>query len=273
MASCYLCGANVKNGEGYRRNVLTSQSVRVYFSKRGGGSYGQSYGLRTLCHACAAATDKRNSNLNWQIPLSAFMGLVGLVIAVRNRDSVDGALSSLIFAFFLFGGLGFITFFVIRALSSAGGTYPNQAIPQEAGQEPEISSTQNVDVSSPSYWKNVQVNIIQNVGKTIESLGISFFGCYGIEASQENIPALIETITSQMPMSNYSSPNEWNECLLKNTCNIFINEVGHSTADGAMNLDRLLNVFPGIPDEGTDAYIQRLTKATEKAFEISNEKS
>lgn len=273
MANCYLCGAPVKNGEGYRRNVLTSQSVRVYFSRRGGGSYGQSYGLRTLCHACAAATDKKNGNLNWQIPLSAFMGLVGLVIAVRSRDSVDGALSSLIFAFFLFGGLGFITFFVIRALSSGGDTAPNKVTRQESSQEPENSYGQNIDVASPSYEKNVQIKIIQDIGKSVEAIGISFFGCYGVEVSQKNIPKLIGLITSQMPMSNCSSPNEWSDCLLKNTCNIFINEVGQSTADGVVNIDRLLNVFPGIPDEGTDAYIQRLTRATEKAFEISNRKS
>src|SRR5690606_35298508 len=123
------------------------------------------------------------------------------------------------------------------------------------------------------YEKNVQIKIIQDIGKAIEAIGISFFGCYGIEASEKNIPTLIDSIISQMPMSNYSSPNEWSECLLKNTCNIFINEVGQSTADGAMNIDRLLNVFPGIPDEGTDAYIQRLTKATEKAFEVSSRKS
>lgn len=90
MASCYHCGTNIRNGEGYRRKVLTSQSARIYFTKRGGGSYGQSYGPRTLCATCAQRLDQNNKALAWKLPVSLIIGLIGAVITFRSRDSFDG---------------------------------------------------------------------------------------------------------------------------------------------------------------------------------------
>ncbi len=58
MAECYLCGCHIERGEGFRRNVQTGTSTRVYFSRRSGSSYGVNYGTRTVCWTCAAIMDR-----------------------------------------------------------------------------------------------------------------------------------------------------------------------------------------------------------------------
>lgn len=61
MADCYLCGAYVSRGQGYRRNVRTGTSHRVYVGRWSGGSTGVNYGPRTLCRTCARIQDEQNS--------------------------------------------------------------------------------------------------------------------------------------------------------------------------------------------------------------------
>jgi hypothetical protein len=63
MAECYNCGANVPKGQGYRREVYTGHSSRMYFGRRVSSSRGNSYGVRTICSSCAQgmADRKRKS--------------------------------------------------------------------------------------------------------------------------------------------------------------------------------------------------------------------
>jgi hypothetical protein len=132
MASCYFCGCYIKNGEGYRRKVLVNESARIYFTKRGGGSYGQSYALRTLCQSCAVTLDERNKSFAWKFPISVIMAAIGFIgaarYAVSSYGSSDSALESLIYAFFLFGGLGFVTYALLSALErfSTNNEYSTQ---------------------------------------------------------------------------------------------------------------------------------------------------
>lgn len=81
MPECYLCGAYIEPGRGYRRNIETGTSVRYYFSRHGGTSYGVRYGLRTLCRVCAQIEDRSREGgaarfllymIGWG--LSAFLG-------------------------------------------------------------------------------------------------------------------------------------------------------------------------------------------------------
>ena len=118
MANCYHCGIKIESGEGYRRQVLTSQSARIYFSKRSGGSYGQSYGLRTLCANCATRLDEHLKNFAWKVPVSLAVSLIGTVMAFRARDSFNGGASGLIFLFFAFGGAGLITYWILGLIWS-----------------------------------------------------------------------------------------------------------------------------------------------------------
>jgi hypothetical protein len=58
MAECYLCAAYIERGAGYRRAVQVETSVRVYFTRHGGGSYGERRALRTMCRRCATTEDR-----------------------------------------------------------------------------------------------------------------------------------------------------------------------------------------------------------------------
>lgn len=61
MADCYLCGAYIPRGQGYRRNVQTGTSHRIYVGRWTGGSTGVNYGSRTLCHTCARIQDEQRA--------------------------------------------------------------------------------------------------------------------------------------------------------------------------------------------------------------------
>lgn len=58
MSECYLCGAYISRGQGYRRTVETGTSTRVYVTRRGGASFGFHSGTRTVCAQCARILDR-----------------------------------------------------------------------------------------------------------------------------------------------------------------------------------------------------------------------
>lgn len=99
MPDCYLCGAYIKRGAGYRREVQTGRSVRVYATRRGGSSFGSSFGTRTVCRYCAEVLDRSREGrfvrgvlyclgwgvcvwIGWQIIVAGtgFADLVGLAL-------------------------------------------------------------------------------------------------------------------------------------------------------------------------------------------------
>lgn len=170
MASCYICGCNVKNGQGYRRSVLVNEKTTVYFTKRSGGSYARSHALRTLCERCACNLDARNKSLAWKLPISFVMSAVGVIGAMRYAvasTASDSVITSLTYAFFLFGGLGLVTFLILSGfekinISHKVDTYDylNSAALKKSTQEEDQS---NYDViPSNSYG-------INNVNTTKES--------------------------------------------------------------------------------------------------------
>ncbi len=55
---CYICG---KKGAVYRRRVYVGDNFRVYFGRRIGASTGVSYGIRSLCPACASNHSSSNA--------------------------------------------------------------------------------------------------------------------------------------------------------------------------------------------------------------------
>lgn len=58
MTDCYLCGAYIERGKGYRREVHTSTSARFYMTRWGGTSLGANFGPRTVCRVCADQLDR-----------------------------------------------------------------------------------------------------------------------------------------------------------------------------------------------------------------------
>jgi hypothetical protein len=63
MAECYRCGGFVPRGQGYRREVYTGHSNRLYFGRRVSGSTGNRYGVRTICASCASDLDRRKRHV------------------------------------------------------------------------------------------------------------------------------------------------------------------------------------------------------------------
>jgi hypothetical protein len=99
MPECYLCGAYIKPGDGYRRTVRTGTSSRFFFfGRRPGVSSGSSYGLRTVCAQCAAT---RGINVNWSRVGRGVIVIIGLSIistGLRNEQNVGGVILGAIVA-------------------------------------------------------------------------------------------------------------------------------------------------------------------------------
>lgn len=103
MPDCYLCGAYIERGRGYRRHVEIETSTRVYVTRHGGGSLGTRSALRTLCAACATVTDRTHSGL-WlrsAVYVLGFMAsmYVGWQIILRG----GGGAATVVGLVFLFG--------------------------------------------------------------------------------------------------------------------------------------------------------------------------
>jgi hypothetical protein len=277
MANCYHCGINIRNGEGYRRQVLTSQSARIYFTKRGGGSYGQSYGLRTLCAYCTQRLDQNNKALAWKLPVSLIIGLIGAVITFRSRDSFNGVIGGLIFLFFVFGGAGLITFWLLGLISNPGGDCATssssnpQEEPASSARTSHSQEQQNFKQESyPSQDTGLDlspyIDAMRAVGARAESFGLSFLGTYGLETKQENVQRIADIIFSTLPPRHEKDVSIWQENLFRLTCQRFLNEF--SSATNPVNLDLLLLIFPSKPEESSEKYLSRLHAATEQVLSI-----
>jgi hypothetical protein len=86
MPECYSCGASIARGQGYRREVYTGHSSRVYYGRRFSGSSGNSYGMRTVCGECAKRMADRTVR-NTTIALVAFFVFIALGLQGKNKAS------------------------------------------------------------------------------------------------------------------------------------------------------------------------------------------
>lgn len=116
MATCYHCACTIPQNQGIRRRVFTGESYRFYFTKRGGTSYGQTFGLRTLCPSCAQALDDRQRGSFVRVVIAIAMGLLGAFVTFRIDTHDLGPFLALLWLFFGFGGLGVLTFVLLEAI-------------------------------------------------------------------------------------------------------------------------------------------------------------
>lgn len=268
MASCYFCGCSIRNGEGYRRKVLTSESTRVYITKRGGGSYGQTYALRTLCASCSAQLDERNKRLSWQLPVSIVAGLIGTIMAVRwavADHSETSGLGSLIYAFFLFGGLGFLTYFGLKFLvndrnEDAAASYENSSQnyePQPSYQSADLLLPEDSGEDEFADHKESIMQLAMDLG----DLGISLQGVYGLTHTLENWIAVNDKILETLPPKQYPSKDEWEKHLRKRVYSKFNASVVSNEGE-----TKIL-AFPYLEDEDEESYAARLKNAIGKTVQ------
>ncbi len=280
MVNCYHCGAKIESGEGYRRQVLTSQSARIYFSKRSGGSYGQSYGLRTLCASCALRLDEHYKNLAWKVPVSLAVSLIGMVMAVRVRDSFNGGIPGLMFIFFAFGGAGLLAYWILglvwdrtperdsstRPDLDGSGYLVSTASSVRNEDKPEVIASNSTQAELMPY-----IDTLRAVGLKVESLGLAYFGVFGLETTEENLYSFAKLIFKILPPRHERDVTAWGESLYRLTCQRFLNEF--SAATNPINLDLMLLIFPGRPPESSDEYLHRLHIAAEMAIAVVNSDS
>jgi hypothetical protein len=209
--------------------------------------------------------------------------LVGSAIAIKNASSVDSALGGLLFFFALFGGPGLIVFWALRSfqhteyVNSARHMSHNDGSPlvlqgppikERVGDSLDYVKTRSftrehdVDDNNEPPLSREQVESIRNAGALVEEDGISFFQCYGLVTSNENLPRLVDAIRISLPPSYYGSAAEWSDAIVENAHNRFLKEFSLST--NPINMERLLQIFPGKPDEETDEYMWRLLNALKK---------
>lgn len=114
MAECYLCGVYVPRGEGFRRNVQTGTSHRIYVGRRLGGSSGVQFGTRTVCESCARMQDEREEG---RVPRTLFFLVVCAVLAFFGfRALANGDLGMAL----VWWGIGPITWFIIERAIRTG---------------------------------------------------------------------------------------------------------------------------------------------------------
>jgi hypothetical protein len=93
MAECYNCGAYIPKGQGYRREVYTGHSNRIYFGRRLSGSTGNRYGVRTICASCVQRiADRRRRTAITVVAIIAFLYVASLFDnSSSNRTSPSAA--------------------------------------------------------------------------------------------------------------------------------------------------------------------------------------
>lgn len=107
MGECYNCGAYIPRGEGYRRQVYTGSSARIYVGKLRGGSYGQSYGPRTVCATCAKISDKSSEGTIFRgiLCLAGWALCIKYGLAIVNHEyDIQKPASGFLMLFLLVGG-------------------------------------------------------------------------------------------------------------------------------------------------------------------------
>lgn len=293
MASCYLCAAHVRPGEGFRRQVMTSQQTRVYFSKRGGGSYGQTHALRTLCSSCAAGLDRRRDGQGTRVVASFVAALIGCIIAVRMRDSVDGSFSSLIYAFFLFGGAGLLVFLAMhlshsgrvreKEASLANGylesepepAFQSGSIEQAALTGPHSSEAEPEGESYPGIAKATQ-----SLHGRLKQIGVSLMGCYGFPENLEGARQVVSLLNGMHPVRHFGDLGEWEAAMCQQTLLRFSKDAAMHYANAKKAQDAgsdddfieafkpMFQIFPMLDDEDFQPYLNRLGEALSSVSEL-----
>ncbi len=149
MAYCYNCGANISNREGYRREVYTGSSARVYFSKRMSSSYGAHYGVRTVCKSCAKRIDE--SNKNARIIFLLLFWIIGIITsAVLDHQSLAMIL-------FIIGIIGLVSYALVNNLDNNSSKHSTK---QTLSVPPAIIENKQSEITVHIPCKPVEMEIL-----------------------------------------------------------------------------------------------------------------
>lgn len=237
MASCYHCGVSLRSGEGFRRNVLTSQSTRFY--SRGGGSYAQSYGLRTLCHQCAEQIDEKARSAAWRSPFGIVLGIISSIFALRNMKTIDG----LMFFFLLAGGPGFIIYFLLKLFEKdklkIDTTITNKSVNTEC--EFIDHKPSNFD-SEFIHEPNKQVAIVfGDVHKKFLGHGVFLLKLHGSHEDEQGARSVIQKLYEEYPIHRKNEIKKWGQKIYNVSREKFIKEAKLSMEIHEREFQKCLN--------------------------------
>lgn len=279
MASCYFCAAPLRPGDGVRRQVLTSQSTRTYVSSRAGFSYGQSYGLRTLCPACAAQMDRQQEGEGGRVFLSCIAAFLGWFLMLRVPEG--GVPTSLLVFFLLFGGPGWVTYLLLKSIhnadeaaqgaqlgrsdeTSGGGAMPAAATALPSSSGP-IFQAVNAVGFSPDFQR-----VMQELRNDLSDFGISLSACYAMTDSPEDMKRLFDSLLVSFPVTQFPFEDAWRGAIYRQSVERFFAALGRSHDDlrqasqeggGELlpkALDPLFQLFPIREEESLSDYMARL---------------
>lgn len=208
MAECYICGAYIPRGEGYRRQVHTGSSARVYVGRLRGGSYGQSYGPRTVCSTCAKISD-RSSGDGF---LRAIFYIAGWALCIHfalsishNSYDIEQPAKGLIILFLAIGTPAWI----IGAIFGKARQKQiiEDVVNEEIGHQQRYSQPKTID-NSRSSRKSFDLDskkVALKRGETVEDWS-NRIASYAETADPEIADNIINMAESLMNVSKYIKP-------------------------------------------------------------------
>jgi len=201
--------------------------------------------------------DRQNSSVVWRLPIAIVAGIVGSILAFRNADSFSGAIGGLFFFCMLVGGLGLVTFIILGFFLES--VTPDSSNVSEVNAEKEYLPVFVTQEDEQEMEQDV-IDHILNVAKRIEEIGISFYGCYGLERKPESFQSLVNVITSEIPPSGFNDLVQWETVVHITAIHKYLNAFQEAT--NPLKLDRMLKIFPIVPDESIEDYTSRCLEVT-----------
>ncbi|EIN00436.1 hypothetical protein WQE_15436 [Paraburkholderia hospita] len=216
--------------------------------------------------------------------MSIVVGLISAVLTLRNSDAFPSGsvLTSLLFFFFLLGGPGFITFFLLGKWlpQPTIGHYVDSRAPADDDFHvcvPGASTVREID-NEPSWpvpanyvaptttkelvtlgdvFPEAEVQAFGSVVRKVEGRGISFLQCHGFTGSSEaDLSALFTTVMGNIPPRYHNTLQDWQDEVERDTYHRFGKEV--QLATDPLDIAALLSIFPGREDEEVEDYLSRL---------------
>jgi hypothetical protein len=224
-----------------------------------------------------------------RIFLSFLAAFIGCIAAVRMRDSANGGLSSLIFAFFLFGGGGLLAFIPLQLLHTANIKESETSFAEEPPESLESDVTPVRRVSVIREEKNEAepypgiASAMNGIQQRLDEFGISLFGCYGFSVGTDGASQLISMLYRMHPVRHFSGLNEWSEMIFLQTITRFSKETALNYANAKIaseagsdddfvdSFRSMYRIFPMLADEDFQPYLDRLGETLSQISELISE--
>lgn len=277
MADCYFCGVAIARGSGFRRMVVTGYSQRIYITRTSGGSVGRSTGLRTLCASCASSLDHSRQGLGFRMSFSVVAGLLGSATALSMMKNAQGGFSVLVFFFFLLGGAGVLTYWLLDALHKTSDPSSAPApVSKEGSPAVESHLPPGTAIEDPFSVSSAE-EAVDNLITRCSELGFSLLDCYEVEDSRSGRASVLARLQAIQPLQARGDLDTWSIAILT----VALSKIQHMArstlqqcatarivgddSEVSRLLTRLVKVIPRKPGETEGDYLLRANEVVAEA--------